>query len=79
MVRRLRFGRLTRNTDERRDLGNSGGTRRWHNPDVQIALWETGTVRLVFPLSYSNHPSALARVTPLTLMIERWKQRHSTL
>ena len=49
------------------------------NPDVQIALRETGTARLVFPLSYSDHPGALARVTPLTLMIERWKQRHSTV
>ena len=49
------------------------------NPDVQIALRETGTARLVFPLSYSDHPGALARVTPLTLMIERWKQRHPTL
>lgn len=49
------------------------------NPDVQIALRDTGTARLVFPLSYSDHPGALARVTPLTLMVERWKQRHSTL
>lgn len=46
---------------------------------VRIALRETGTARLVFPLSYTDHPGALARVTPLTLMIERWKQRHSTL
>lgn len=49
------------------------------SPDVQIALRETGTARLVFPLSYSDQPGALARVTPLTLMIERWKQRHSAL
>ena len=44
------------------------------NPVVQIALAETGTARLTFPLSFSNRPGALARVTPLTLMIERWKQ-----
>lgn len=50
-----------------------------HNRDVQIALQETGIVRLVFPLTYTDHPGALARVTPLTLMIERWKQRHTTL
>ena len=49
------------------------------NPDVQIALRGTGTARLVFPLSYSARPGPLARVTPLTLMIERWKQRHPTL
>jgi hypothetical protein len=49
------------------------------NPNVQIALRETGTARLVFPLSYSDRPGPLARVTPLTLMIERWKQRHSRL
>lgn len=49
------------------------------NPDVQIALRDTGTARLVFPLSYSARPGPLARVTPLTLMIERWKQRHPTL
>lgn len=48
------------------------------NSDVQIALRETGSARLVFPLSYTARPGALARVTPLTLMIERWKQRHST-
>ena len=48
------------------------------NPDVQTALQETGAARLVFPLSYSDHPGVLARVTPLTLMIERWKQRHAT-
>ena len=48
------------------------------NLDVQIALRDTGTARLVFPLSYSDHPGALARVTPLTLMVERWKLRHST-
>jgi hypothetical protein len=49
------------------------------NPDVQIALRETGTARLVFPLTYSDRPGALARVTPLTLMIERWKLRYSTM
>ena len=32
-----------------------------------------GSARLVFPLAFSNEPGALARVTPLTLMIERWE------
>ena len=41
---------------------------------VQVALNETGTARLTFPLTFSNHPGALARVTPLALMIERWKR-----
>ena len=45
------------------------------NSPVQIALAETGSARLTFPLSFSNRPGALARVTPLTLMIERWKQQ----
>jgi hypothetical protein len=44
------------------------------NPPVQIALAETETARLTFPLSFSGRPGALARVTPLALMIERWKQ-----
>jgi predicted NAD-dependent protein-ADP-ribosyltransferase YbiA (DUF1768 family) len=46
------------------------------HPDVQTALGETGRARLVFPLSYSRHPGALARVTPLALMIERWRLIH---
>jgi predicted NAD-dependent protein-ADP-ribosyltransferase YbiA (DUF1768 family) len=46
------------------------------HPDVRAALRETGSARLVFPLSYSRHPGALARVTPLALMIERWKLVH---
>ncbi|MBA2304977.1 MAG: hypothetical protein H0W08_20430 [Acidobacteria bacterium] len=45
------------------------------NRAVQIALAKTGTVRLTFPLTFSSRPGPLARVTPLTLMIERWKQR----
>lgn len=45
------------------------------NQAVQIALLQTGTARLTFPLTYSSQPGPLARVTPLTLMIERWKQR----
>lgn len=45
------------------------------NRSVQIALLETGTARLTFPLTFSSQPGLLARVTPLTLMIERWKQR----
>ena len=42
--------------------------------DVQLALRETGTARLVFPLPSSKRPGALARVTPLALMLERWKR-----
>jgi hypothetical protein len=49
------------------------------NPDVQIALRETGSARLMFPPSFSDEPGALARVTPLTLMIERWKRFHSRM
>ena len=44
------------------------------HPEVQIALRDTGSARLVFPLAFSKRPGALARVTPLTLMIERWKR-----
>jgi predicted NAD-dependent protein-ADP-ribosyltransferase YbiA (DUF1768 family) len=44
--------------------------------EVRAALRETGSARLVFPLSYSRHPGALAKVTPLALMIERWKLIH---
>jgi predicted NAD-dependent protein-ADP-ribosyltransferase YbiA (DUF1768 family) len=47
------------------------------NPDVQIALRDTGSARLVFPLTFSRDPGALGRVTPLALMIERWKRFHS--
>jgi hypothetical protein len=47
------------------------------NPDVQIALRETGSARLVFPLTFSHDPGALGRVTPLALMIERWKGFHA--
>jgi len=44
------------------------------NAEVQSALRETGNARLMFPLTYANHPGLLARVTPLALMIERWKR-----
>jgi predicted NAD-dependent protein-ADP-ribosyltransferase YbiA (DUF1768 family) len=45
------------------------------HPEVQAALRDTGAERLVFPgASGSNQPGVLARVTPLTLMIERWKR-----
>ena len=43
------------------------------NVEVQSALGESGTARLTFPLSFSQQPGVLARVTPLALMIERWK------
>ena len=42
--------------------------------EVQSALRGTGSARLVFPLTFSSEPGALARTTPLTLMIERWKR-----
>lgn len=45
--------------------------------EVQIALRATGAARLVFPLTFSGEPGALARITPLTLMIERWKRFRS--
>ena len=44
------------------------------HPKVQNALQETGSARLVFPLSFTGEPGPLARATPLTLMIERWKR-----
>jgi predicted NAD-dependent protein-ADP-ribosyltransferase YbiA (DUF1768 family) len=47
--------------------------------EVQAALCETGSVRLVFPLTFSKEPGVLARVTPATLMIERWKLCRSSL
>ena len=43
------------------------------NPEVQVALRDTGTAKLVFPLTYSAQPGPVARVTPVALMIERWK------
>ena len=46
------------------------------NPDVQAALRETGTAKLVFPLTTRESPGTLARVTPVALMIERWKLLH---
>lgn len=46
--------------------------------DVQAALRQTGSARLVFPTASSSRPGVLARVTPLTLMIERWKRFHAT-
>ena len=48
------------------------------NRAVQIALLETGRARLTFPLTFSSQPGPLARVTPLTLMIERWKRQPKT-
>lgn len=48
------------------------------NSAVQIALQETGTARLIFPLTFSRELGCLARVTPLALMIERWKRRPRT-
>jgi hypothetical protein len=38
--------------------------------EVQSALCETGSARPAFPLTFSYEPGALARVTPLTLMID---------
>jgi hypothetical protein len=49
------------------------------NPDVQVALSQTRTAKLIFPLTFSLAPGVLARVTPLTLMIERWKRFHGRL
>jgi predicted NAD-dependent protein-ADP-ribosyltransferase YbiA (DUF1768 family) len=43
------------------------------NPAVQVALRDTGTAKLVFPLTYSAQPGPVATVTPVALMIERWK------
>jgi predicted NAD-dependent protein-ADP-ribosyltransferase YbiA (DUF1768 family) len=44
--------------------------------EVQKALRDTGAARLVFPLTHTDRPGVLARVTPLALMIERWKAAH---
>jgi hypothetical protein len=44
-------------------------------PDVLAALLATGDARLAFPLTYAREPGVLARVTPLALMIERWKAK----
>jgi predicted NAD-dependent protein-ADP-ribosyltransferase YbiA (DUF1768 family) len=44
------------------------------NPDVQAALRDTGTAKLVF--TNREKPGPVARVTPLALMIERWKLLH---
>jgi predicted NAD-dependent protein-ADP-ribosyltransferase YbiA (DUF1768 family) len=54
------------------------GAKVAQNPDVQAALRETGSARLVFPLTFSHEPGALGRVTPLALMIERWKRYNSS-
>jgi len=53
------------------------GAKVAQNPDVQIALRETEMAKLIFPLTFSSQPGALARATPLSLMIERWKRFHS--
>ena len=50
------------------------GAKVDQHPEVQDALRETGSARLVFPSSASAEAGPLARVTPLTLMIERWKR-----
>jgi predicted NAD-dependent protein-ADP-ribosyltransferase YbiA (DUF1768 family) len=50
------------------------GAKVEQHPDVQFALRETGSARLVLALAVSNRPGALARVTPLALMLERWKR-----
>jgi predicted NAD-dependent protein-ADP-ribosyltransferase YbiA (DUF1768 family) len=42
-------------------------------PEVLAALLATGDARLAFPSTSSPTPGVLARVTPLALMIERWK------
>jgi predicted NAD-dependent protein-ADP-ribosyltransferase YbiA (DUF1768 family) len=44
-------------------------------PEVLNALLATGDARLAFPLTYAGEPGVLARVTPLALMIERWKTK----
>jgi hypothetical protein len=49
------------------------------NAEVESALRNTGHARLMFPLTYSRHPGLLARVTPLVLMIERWKRFHAQI
>ena len=41
---------------------------------VLAALRQTGAARLVFPLPFSEQPGLLARVTPLALMVERWRR-----
>jgi hypothetical protein len=53
------------------------GAKVAQNPDVQLALRETGMAKLIFPLTFSSKPGALARATPLSLMIERWKRFYS--
>ena len=45
--------------------------------EVQVALSTTGFARLVFPSTFSANAGVLARVTPLTLMLERWKRIRS--
>jgi hypothetical protein len=44
-------------------------------PEVLAALLATGDARLAFPLAGAGEPGVLARVTPLALMIERWKAK----
>ena len=45
-----------------------------HHPDVEAALLATGSAKLVFPSRGAAAPGVLARVTPMTLMLERWKR-----
>lgn len=49
------------------------------NPAVQVALAETGTARLILPLTFSPKPGPLGRITPLALMIERWKRAQARM
>jgi hypothetical protein len=44
-------------------------------PAVLTALLATGHAKLAFQLTHAGTPGVLARVTPLALMIERWKAR----
>lgn len=44
------------------------------HPDVEAALLATGSAKLVFPSRGAAAPGVLARVTPMTLMLERWKR-----
>lgn len=61
--------------DHQAVLAAAIGAKVDQHPEIQLALRQTGEARLVFPLTYSRQPGALARVTPLVLMIERWKRR----
>jgi len=49
------------------------------NLDVRTALRHTGATKLALPRTPTDVPGALARVTPITLMIERWKLARATV